>query len=618
MLDFETYLALPNDDPVKVKAAKLKTIIDATERAEELRGYLEDAGIALHYVTDHMQLTAAIRHANQGGIAGADLETAKREEYGGHPGAGLQPEVSRVRLVSLCVDRDVYVIDCFEVGYEWLPELKAKLVFHNAAFDLAHLYHYDGIRRDFECTMLLDRVMHGQNRSLAEVALDQLGLKVGKQLQVSDWSRPQLFQQQVEYAALDAVVAAMIHEPLREAAESWGVDRAYGMLRDLVYPVLRQRPIKVDFEAHAAWCAAYEKQEAECAAACAELGIANLNSSPQKQAFLEKVLTPDQMLDWPLTETGKLSTSREHLLAFRHVTGLEALAGYAEASHLLSNFGPKLKAMAVDGCISPSFHIGGASSGRFTCTHPNFQNLPRGDFKSLIIAGEGRTFACADYSQIELRVAADFAQEEVMLEAFASGRDLHAFIGEEGARLISREDLKPRQLGKSLNFGLLYGGGARMLVDFASGTYGVKIDLQDAQQLRDLFFRSYPALAKWQDQAIYDARSWGFTVTRYFGIKNTVEMDVYSRALNLPIQGTAAEILAIALMKLDRALPGGWALSHHVHDEIVIVGPEDTAAEAVTIMERCMSEAFTTVLPNSPIKGLVEVHIGQTWKAAKG
>ena len=618
MISYEEFLLLPTDDPARQKAAKLKLIADEVVRAKELRAWLEREGFQVELVTDPGRAHEVAGLANAAGVVGFDLETAPANDAKAHPLAGLDPRVTQVRVVSIAIPGTVFVVAVADAGLEWLGAINAKLVAHNAAFDLAHLFAQDGVIRDFDCTMLMDRAIGSENRALKDLARARLGLSLGKALQVSEWTRRPLLAEQIEYAAADAVVALRLHESLgREVCER-DAAAAYALLRGQVYPTIRQAGVRLDIHRHAEWYQHQAEVIERSAGECAALGISNLNSAPQKQAYLAQVLPPHVMASWPLTDSGALSTAREHLLAARDVPGLAALADHAGAKHLTANFGMKLQELAVGGVLRPSFRIAGAKSGRYTCNSPNLQNLPRGDFKDFILPEhEGHIFVCADYSQIELRVAAYIADEAVMLDAFRNGDDLHRIIGERGAEMLGRADLPLRAVGKVINFGLLFGGGAKMLVDFASSTYGLSLSLHDATTLRELFRASYPSIVRWQEKAVHDARMWGFTETLYSRLRVAVDQDTYSLALNAPVQGTAAEILMLALSRLPGALPEGWKTAAHVHDEIVLSGPEDTAAEAAERLGQIMVGAFEEVLPGAPSRGLIDTHTGATWKEAK-
>jgi DNA polymerase-1 len=140
----------------------------------------------------------------------------------------------------------------------------------------------------------------------------------------------------------------------------------------------------------------------------------------------------------------------------------------------------------------------GAASGRMSCTHPNVQNLPRsGDYRRCVRGEEGTVIVKADFSQIELRIAAVLAQERNMLEAFRQGTDLHAVTASRVLGIPLAEVGKAqRQLAKALNFGLLYGMGAKGLRAYAAANYKVILSDSEATQHRQRFFLAYPGLLR--------------------------------------------------------------------------------------------------------------------------
>lgn len=625
---YDDYLAAPAEK----RAFASKAILSEVAAAANLTAYLARVTEGVTYITDPaeaMDFAQSVAGLTVYPSAlGMDLETMPHPEWVGHPGAGLVPALSLIRLWSIYdpATLRVAVIDVQAAGLEWVrlfKEWNTPTVWHNAAFDLAHIWHHLKQELSFDCTMLLDRVLTEENRGLRVLAEELEGITISKALQVSDWSRPSLHVEQIDYAAADAVIAGRVLQKLRQAAQEADEMRAYSLLAETVYPVIRQAPIKLDLEAHSAWVDRLEVTISEKAAALAAAGLVNRGSVKAKQRFLTDRLDGLDLIDWPMTEAGQLSTQRGHLIAAAHIPGLKDLADCTEAEHLNATFGAGLRDKLAGDRLYPSFLIGGAATGRFTSNSPNLQNLPRRDFRSFITAGEGRAFVVADYSQIELRVAAELIGETVMQDAFAEGKDLHQMVGDAALDLIGPAMAKPRPLGKVVNFGLLYGGGAAMLVQFAKGTYAVQITLQQAQQLKDLFRHSYPAVADWQERQPREAQAWGYAQTLHAGLKVSMGATDYTRALNVPVQGTAAEILMLALQEVDAKLHGfgwagsGWQVSHHVHDEIVLVGPEETAEQAARLLEGCMATAFMTVLPNASTRGIVEAGIGRTWADAK-
>jgi DNA polymerase-1 len=195
------------------------------------------------------------------------------------------------------------------------------------------------------------------------------------------------------------------------------------------------------------------------------------------------------------------------------------------------------------------------------CDHPNLQNIPRsGPLRSYIRAPEGCLFVIADYSQIELRIAAKISGDTEMLSAYAEGRDLHTRTAQS---LTGRQDVRKddRKLAKAVNFGLLYGMGAKGLRSYALRSYGVEMSLEEAALYRRRFFETYPGLRRWHEQ---ERRAWlrSETETRTLSGRRRTDVQRLIDRLNSPVQGTSADGLKLALALLwerrdmcPRALP---------------------------------------------------------------
>jgi DNA polymerase-1 len=209
-----------------------------------------------------------------------------------------------------------------------------------------------------------------------------------------------------------------------------------------------------------------------------------------------------------------------------------------------------------------------------SCRHPNVQNLPRGPrYRRCFGAPPGRVLVKADYSQIELRIAAKIAREDRMIEAYRAGEDLHALT----ARLVlGKEDVSKddRQNAKSLNFGLLYGMGARGLRAYALSNYGVRLGDGQAAEYRAAFIKAYPALARWH-QRVRTSR--GPVVRTLTSRRRKLGPETPDTTrLNTPVQGTGVDglKLALALLWERRAECPGAVPVLAVHDELVLEADE--------------------------------------------
>jgi len=285
-------------------------------------------------------------------------------------------------------------------------------------------------------------------------------------------------------------------------------------------------------------------------------------------------------------------------------------------------------ATQADGRIHAIFNSVGTKTGRFSCTAPNLQNVPRlskGLFpiRSLFQAPPGRKLVIADFAQMELVAAAVLAPEPKMLEAFKNGEDLHCrtasiLLGRE----VTKSDKANRSLAKAVNFGLLYGQQASGLKVYAKNVYGVTMTDEEAVQFRDTFFNEYQGLAAWHERARADANDPDVTEVRTHSIgrrQHLADADHwwprFASLVNTPVQGSCAEVAKLGLLDIGEKLKGRAQLVSCVHDEIIVECDEADAeaimAEVQEIMEKRSAQIF-----NGQTIG-VEAHIEDNWAGVK-
>jgi DNA polymerase-1 len=224
----------------------------------------------------------------------------------------------------------------------------------------------------------------------------------------------------------------------------------------------------------------------------------------------------------------------------------------------------------------------------------------------------------ADYSQVELRIAAAIAGEEKMIQAYAQGSDLHrqtaSIVLGKSVEDISKED---RQLAKAVNFGLLYGQSAKGLVRYAKTSYGVKLETEQARQIRRKFFDEYKHLREWHNQANEDAGSNREVLSTQLGRKRWLPMegDVqwqrFTALLNAPVQGGAADVIKTAITGLQAKLPEGAGMVSTVHDELIVEVPLKDAETVKKLVEGVMLESAASLYPTVTFE--VEAHICEDW-----
>ena len=586
--------------------------------------------------------------------------------------AGLDPFRAEVRLLQVAAEIEermvVLVIDLRHVplGSPALAPLWCcKLVGHNLGFDVKMLMA-NGVQipdENLVDTILLaglvlrgveDVRREGSRRpSLADAVKEALGVGLPKTSQVSPWWRDRLTPEQIAYAALDVVFALKLEAALtpRIAELSKGPDGKTVQTRlcEAVGPVARMElaGITVDREALEKQVNEWDQELTTLKGEIAtNLGVMNPSSAPQVAAWLSSELerldatnSTNLASSWPRTPGGSLSTTAKHLRRVAdQLPGAALLVRFSAHEQLRSNFGDKLLARIrlQTSRLHGSFLIAKAKSGRFASSNPNMQNIPRAEsIRSVFVAASGRQLVVADYSQLELRVMAHIANDAVMTDAYRKGMDLHAVTAAAmlGLKPDEFDPERPehkdaRQKAKAVNFAVIYGSGPSGLKEFARNEFNLQFTVEEARARINRFLATYPGVLRWQREQEMRTRETRTVSTRGGRVHRFAwePSGEYSRnlALNLPIQGTAAEIAIEALLRIDARLraelPGKAQLVLQVHDEFVVEveGTETVVLAAKRILEQEMVAAFEALLPGAPTKGLVTAHSGPSWSAAKG
>ena len=251
----------------------------------------------------------------------------------------------------------------------------------------------------------------------------------------------------------------------------------------------------------------------------------------------------------------------------------------------------------------------GTQTGRFSCTDFNIQQVPKNKaIRNCFIPADGNVFVVADYSQIQLRIAAEISNDTNMIQAYVDGKDFHT----ETAALIN--DIAPEQVthemrkaAKALNFGILFGMGAKTFMEYARNDYGIQMTKDQAKVYIKRFFDAYPDFENWKKSAIriYDMRTLGNR--GFVNIKKT-----YNQRLNLPIQGSEADILKTALCLLTDRLKGtSGTIVACIHDEIILECAKEEGEKMKRILQNSMEEAGSLYLKKVPV--VAEAEIRESW-----
>ena len=351
-------------------------------------------------------------------------------------------------------------------------------------------------------------------------------------------------------------------------------------------------------------------------------GVFNINSTKQLGELLfDKLGLPPVKK----TKTG-YSTNAEVLekLKDKHPI-IPAIMDYRVLTKLKSTYADGLmKVICEDGRIRTTFQNLVTATGRLSSTDPNLQNIPvrtdlGAEIRKMFVPKEGYVLVDADYSQIELRVLAHIADDTVMQQAFISGQDIHTVTASQVFG-VAPENVTAlqRRHAKAVNFGIVYG------ISEYSLSEDIGVSFYEAKEYIESYLANYSGVRRYMKQVVSDARESGFTQT-LFGRKRYIPELTASNfmvrqggeriALNTPIQGTAADLIKIAMIRVDKALREEFPeakLLLQVHDELIVECPEEIAPQVAELVSREMENIATLKVPLT-----AEAKIGKSWFDAK-
>ena len=349
----------------------------------------------------------------------------------------------------------------------------------------------------------------------------------------------------------------------------------------------------------------------------------NVNSPKQ----LGKALFEDLQLPTRKKTKSGYSTNAETLESLRHESPvIEHILAYRTYQKLNSTYvAGLLKVISPDGRMHSTFNQTETRTGRISSSEPNLQNIPvrtelGSRFRKYFIAASGKTLLDADYSQIELRILAHISGDKNMQEAFTNGADIHRSTAAK-VYGIPDEQVTPRQRSsaKAVNFGIVYGIGAFSLAK------DIGVTVREADEFIKTYLAKYPDVDKYMKDAVSTARERGFAVTMFGRRRALPELENSNfnvralgerMAMNTPIQGTAADIIKLAMVRVYRRFKAeqlSAKLILQVHDELIVEAPESEKELAAKILGEEMRSAAVLSVPLP-----ADVNIGKTWYEAKG
>ena len=635
----------PDHQTMKLIRSEAKTAPPAPSPEPETQSFDLDAYVCVQTVE---ALDVWIEEATRAGVIAVDTETDALDALqAGLVGVNLATAPNRACYIPLAHGgTDLLSETPQQVTFDTaIAKLKPLLedpsvlkVGHNIKYDMNVLARYGISVGPIDDTMVmsfdLDAGRH--NHGMDELALQHFGHQCISFKDVCGSGKNQLTFNQVplrdatRYAAEDADVTLRFWHWLKPRLSAEKVTRVYERVDRPLIPVLvrmEQEGIKVDRDE----LARMSKEFAE--------GIAGFEAEIHALAGQPFTVGSPKQLGEILfgkmgLKGGRKGKSGDYST---DVTVLEKLASegveiagkvleWRQLSKLKSTYTDSLQEQVnpKTGRVHTSYSITGAQTGRLSSNDPNLQNIPiRTEIgrriREAFVAEPGNVLLSADYSQIELRLAAHMADVPALKEAFSKGEDIHALTAMELFGEVNRDT---RGRAKTINFSLLYGISRWGL----AGRLGISSD--EAQSMIDRYFERFPGINQYISQTLQKARETGHTetlfgrkthFTRITSANQTERAGSERAAINAPIQGTSADIIKRAMARMLPALADA-GLPHvkmllQVHDELVFELPEGDVASASLVIERVMADAAEPLVKLDVPLG-VEIGTGKSWGAA--
>lgn len=630
-----------------LRQPRLKPLFDAdiTRFGNLVRGKLDKPkGIKWTLANSSSLIKSCFRDIRNSKVISYDIETSGTDDY-------LSPE-GEIYCIGLSTKSRSWVIPLSYPGSPFIkPDIQRKIiktllialenkscVAHNGKFDNKYLTSKFGSCPSQTFDTMLAAYTLDENRPLGLKPLSQMYFGAPQyEIKMPIDKEEVPLKKLAEYCAYDVHYTRKLYfifkKQLKEDSYLHRIYRKLIMPASRILEEVELRGIYVD-------TLKYPKSLKECSRKvkrCLEdlnriAGTDKLNwNSPQQVA---KLLFTDLKLPvLEKTATGKPSTSGENVLPRlkdKHPI-IQKLLDYRKQVKLLQFLDSWGELMDENNFMHPNYKIHGTVTGRISCTDPNFQQVPRDVFiRSLITAPPGWVLMEADYSQIELRVAAMIADEKNMKRAFQTGEDIHSKTasGVSGVS-VDKVDKNMRKKAKAVNFGFLYGMWWKKFREYARDKYEVDLSDDDAREYRDRFFEMYPGLLSWHDRQKRLVKKYGYVrnplgwkrrLPEINSMDKKVRQEAERQSINSPVQGFASQmcmflgLIRCSRLNKDKFLPAGL-----VHDaafgwikegyEDLIVPKVKQIMEDMDLIERVFHTSVTV-----PIK--VEIKLGP-WGAGK-
>lgn len=530
------------------------------------------------------------------------------------------------------------VLQTLEIFRPFFEKEDLLKIAHNLKFDYKVLKQYDiTVKGAMFDTMIAHYLLNPDGRHgmdyLSEVYLNYKPVSIetiiGKKGKKQGNFRDADLRTQTDYAAEDADITFQLYELFAPQLKKENLEELFFNIEMPLMEVLAKMElagISLDEKWLAQESVDLENDLKQLETKIFELSGEEFNMNSPKQ--LGEILFEKLQLDPKAkkTKTGQYATSEDVLqkLNSKHEI-IKHILEYRTYQKLKSTYVDALPSQIEkkDNRVHTNFSQTTAATGRLASVNPNLQNIPirtvRGQqIRGAFVSGEGKKIISADYSQIELRLIAEISGEDNMIKAFQDGEDIHASTAAKLFKIPLAEVSKTqRSQAKTVNFGIIYGQGAFALAEQTG------LSRTEAKQMIEAYFETYPKLKEYMAEQVSKARQLGYVET-ILGRKRHLK-DINSNnfvvrghaernAVNAPVQGSAADIVKIAMIKIARELEEQQLTTKmllQVHDELVFESPIDEIDAASKLIKTEMENALKT-----QVSLLVEIGVGNNWLEA--
>ena len=594
-------------------------------------------------ITDHSKIDAWIKEAEEIGEVAVDTETNSLDPHQADlVGVSLSSKIGKACYIPIghnskkCIDKDIVLKKLKPL----LEDPSIKKIGQNIKFDFIVFFNHGIMLSAMEDTMLMSYVLDaGKNRhnmdTLSEIHLNHKTIKfkelVGSGKKQINFSEVDL-EKAKDYAAEDADITYRLYKKFYKSLKEEKMINIYEIFEKPLLRILADmeiQGIKVDKKFLKTLSTKFEKKIEKIQKEVFKLSKKEFNIASPKQ--LGEILYNDlKIADLKKTKKGSFATSATVLedLAFKGHKFPQLVLDWRQVSKLKNTYSDSLPEHINPNTkkVHTSFLLAATTTGRLASSDPNLQNIPiksedGRDIRKAFVAEKDNILISADYNQIEMRILADLADVKELKKAFQNNEDIHSLTASQIFNIdINKVNQDQRRKAKAINFGIIYG----------ISQYGlakqINVSNFEAEEFLNSYFSKFPEIKVYMDRTIKFCRKSGY-VSNIFGRrshfinindKNYNVRNFQERAaINAPIQGSAAEIMRLAMIRIDKKLKeqklNKTKMLLQIHDELIFESPKNEVKKISKVIIEEMSSVAESDQHSFSIPLTVDLNTGENW-----